>query len=101
MSFVSDSDERSWPTRPAECHVDPCVSWYCSTSTESVQPSFARWYRTEQPMTPPPMTTALARSGTTAASIPCARGLIWVVRACGDAPDQAIRPAPAQDIVVL
>ena len=43
ISLVSESDERSWPTSPAECHVEPCVSWYCSTSTESVQPSFARW----------------------------------------------------------
>jgi len=43
ISFVSESDERSWPTRPAECQVEPCVSWYCSTRTESVQPSFARW----------------------------------------------------------
>ncbi len=40
---VSEIDERSWPTRPAECHVDPCVSWNCSTRTESVHPSFDRW----------------------------------------------------------
>src|SRR5213083_1787554 len=50
---VSESEERSCPTSPAECHVEPCVSWYCSTSSESVHPSFARWYSTEQPMTPP------------------------------------------------
>jgi len=32
---------------------------------ESVQPSFARWYRHEQPKTPPPITTARDRSGIT------------------------------------
>ena len=40
---VSEIDERSWPTSPAECQVDPWVSWNCSTSTESVHPCFARW----------------------------------------------------------
>src|SRR3954465_3593783 len=64
MSFVSESDARSWPTSPAECQVEPCVSWYCSSSTESVQPSFARWFRTEHPPTPPPITTAPARPPT-------------------------------------
>ena len=40
---VSEIELRSWPTRPALCQVDPCVSWYCSTSTESRHPCFARW----------------------------------------------------------
>src|SRR6056297_765818 len=44
----------------AACHVDPLVSSSRSSRTTSVQPSFARWYKIEQPMTPPPMTTAWA-----------------------------------------
>ena len=42
---------------PAACHVDPHVSSSRSRSSASVQPNFARWYNTEQPTTPPPMTT--------------------------------------------
>src|SRR3954449_2941200 len=52
--------ERSWPTRPAECQVEPCVRPYCSTSTTSLQPSWAGWKRPLQPPTPPPITTARA-----------------------------------------
>jgi hypothetical protein len=32
--------ERSWPTRPAACHVAPSVSWCCSSSTTSDSPIF-------------------------------------------------------------
>jgi hypothetical protein len=41
--FVSETDERSWPTSPAEWNVEPLVSWLRSTSTTSRQPSSARW----------------------------------------------------------
>ena len=40
--------------------VGPAVSSLRSTSTRSVQPSSVRWYRTEAPTTPPPMTTTCA-----------------------------------------
>ncbi len=40
---VSDTDERSWPTNPAECQVEPYVRSNCSTSTTSCTPSLARW----------------------------------------------------------
>ena len=42
---------------PAECQVEPAVYSARSRSTTSVQPSLVRWYRTEAPTTPPPMTT--------------------------------------------
>ena len=41
--FVSDTDERSWPTSPAEWKVDPLVSSRRSSSTTSSKPSSARW----------------------------------------------------------
>src|ERR1700678_553592 len=45
---------------PAACQVEPEVSSSRSTRTMSVQPSFAKGYRTEQPTTPPPTTTTRA-----------------------------------------
>src|SRR3984885_8673743 len=45
---------------PAACQVEPAVSSLRSTGTTSVQPSSVRWYRTEAPTTPPPMTTTCA-----------------------------------------
>src|SRR5207302_8346818 len=74
---VSEIDERSCPTSPAECQVEPWVSWYCSSSTESVHPSFARWYRVEQPITPPPITTARARPGSTGPITPPPPDSVW------------------------
>ena len=44
----------------AACRVLPEVSSDRSSGTTSVQPSFVRWYKIEQPMTPLPMTTAWA-----------------------------------------
>src|SRR5271165_4374809 len=55
------SEDRSWPTRPAEWNVEPLVSWSRSTSTASLQPSRASQYKMEQPPTPPPTTTTCAR----------------------------------------
>src|SRR6476660_8709228 len=48
---------------PAACQVVPAVSWWRSSRTTSDTPSLARWYATDVPMTPPPMTTTLARLG--------------------------------------
>ncbi len=45
---------------PAACQVDPEVSSLFSSSSTSVQPIRARWYRVLAPTTPPPMITALA-----------------------------------------
>src|SRR6185312_2575393 len=42
---------------PAACQVEPEVNSSRSISTTSVQPCRARWNSTEQPTTPPPMTT--------------------------------------------
>lgn len=39
---VSESDPNV-TMRPAACHVVPDVIWSRSSSTTSVQPSFARW----------------------------------------------------------
>src|SRR5258707_1372854 len=64
MSRVMLSCARSWPTRPAACHVVPQDSWPCSSNTMSFQPAFARWYATLQPMMRPPMITTRAWVGT-------------------------------------
>ena len=40
---VSETDERSWPTSPAEWNVEPLVSSARSSSTTSRQPASARW----------------------------------------------------------
>ena len=61
-SASAASEPRSWPTSPAEWNVEPLVRSARSTSTTSSQPSRASQYRIEQPPTPPPMTTARARS---------------------------------------
>jgi hypothetical protein len=45
---------------PAACHDEPLVNSDLSTRIISFQPAFARWYKTEHPTTPPPITTALA-----------------------------------------
>src|SRR3990172_3311368 len=55
--------ERSWPTRPAECHVEPQVSSPRSRRTTSVQPILVRWYPMLHPPTPPPMMTTCACVG--------------------------------------
>ncbi len=47
---------------PAACQVVPDVSRSRSTSSTS-SPRCARWYATEVPITPPPMTTTRARDG--------------------------------------
>src|SRR4051812_34642264 len=60
---VSGTDERSWPTRPAEWNVEPEVSSSRSTRSTSGSPSRARWKAIDVPPTPPPMTTTRARSG--------------------------------------
>ena len=41
--FVSETELRSWPTRPAEWNVEPLVSCARSSRTTSRQPSSARW----------------------------------------------------------
>src|SRR5512134_3455825 len=55
--------ERSWPTSPAECQVEPQVSSPRSRTTTSFQPIFVRWYAMLQPPTPPPMMTTRACVG--------------------------------------
>src|SRR5438552_2925406 len=59
MLFVA----RRRPTSPAACHVVPPASWFCSSSTTSFQPSFARWYATLQPTIPPPTMRTLLSVG--------------------------------------
>ena len=48
------------PIRPAACQVEPEVSSPFSTSTESVQPSLTKWYKSPTPIAPPPITNTLA-----------------------------------------
>ena len=60
---VRFTDERSWPTSPAEWKVDPEVSWFRSRTTTSSQPSSARWYAIDVPPTPPPTITHRAAPG--------------------------------------
>src|SRR4051794_36002633 len=60
---VSETDDRSWPTRPAEWNVEPLVSSRRSSRTTSRQPSSARWNAMDVPATPPPMITHRARGG--------------------------------------
>ncbi len=43
ITFVSDTEERSWPTSPAEWNVDPLVSSLRSSRTTSLKPTSARW----------------------------------------------------------
>ena len=45
---------------PAACQVEPDVSSDFSTRTTSDHPALVRWYSTEQPTTPPPITTTCA-----------------------------------------
>src|SRR3954452_23008077 len=52
--------ERSWPTKPAECHVVPSVRSCCSSTTTSRQPRRPRWYAMLAPPTPPPTITQRA-----------------------------------------
>ena len=63
-NFVMLAVARSCAINPAACQVVPDVSFFRSSRTTSVQPSFARWYATEHPTMPPPIITALADSGT-------------------------------------
>lgn len=67
-SWVMLALVRSWPTKPAAWKVLPEVSLCFSSSTVSVQPSFARWYAVEQPTMPPPMTTVRAAVGSAVGS---------------------------------
>jgi len=55
---------------PAACQVVPEVSRSRSSRTTSGQPIAARWYATEQPITPPPTTTTLARCGSSLCVMP-------------------------------
>src|SRR5438445_8444463 len=64
---VSETLERSWPTRPAEWNVEPLVSSLRSSRTTSCSPRPARWCAIEAPPTPPPMMTTRARSGSSRA----------------------------------
>ena len=41
--FISDQDDEKVGTLPAACQVEPEVSSFFSSSTQSVQPAFARW----------------------------------------------------------
>src|ERR1700751_3984556 len=59
-SFATLGSPLSVCMPPAACQVEPAVSSLRSTSTTSVQPISVRWYRTEAPTTPPPMTTTCA-----------------------------------------
>src|ERR1700733_7308956 len=59
-SFATFGSPLSVCIPPAACQVEPAVSSLRSTRTTSVQPSSVRWYRTEAPTTPPPMTTTCA-----------------------------------------
>src|SRR5437899_1352754 len=62
MRRVSATDERSWPTRPAEWKVEPLVSSARSTSPTSCHPLWGKWEGVPPPPTPPPITTARACS---------------------------------------
>src|ERR1700733_1648919 len=59
-SFATFGSPLSVCIPPAACQVEPAVSSLRSTSTTSVQPSSVRWYKTEAPTTPPPITTTCA-----------------------------------------
>ena len=59
---VSDSEPKVTMS-PAACHVVPDVSWSRSSSTTSFTPLCARWYATDVPMIPPPITTTRASDG--------------------------------------
>src|SRR2546425_13022025 len=54
---------RRRPTKPAACHDVPPPSWPCSNKMTSFHPSFARWYATLVPMTPPPTMMTFASLG--------------------------------------
>ena len=41
--FITDHEAEKVGQFPAACHVDPEVSSFFSSSTQSVQPAFARW----------------------------------------------------------
>ena len=41
--FISDQDDEKVGTLPAACHVEPEVSSFFSSNTQSVQPALARW----------------------------------------------------------
>ena len=44
---------------PAACHDEPEVNSDLSINRTSFHPAFAKWYKTEHPTTPPPITIAL------------------------------------------
>src|SRR4029077_5911840 len=76
--------------RPAACQVVPEVSRSRSSSTMSCQPMSARWYATEVPMMPPPMTTTRARAGRAAPV-----GLAAVTSAASPGSSGSLAPAVA------
>jgi len=66
MAVDDDDVDPKVLMRPAACHVVPLVRACFSSRRTSGTPSFARWYATEAPMMPPPITTTLASLGTVA-----------------------------------
>jgi hypothetical protein len=48
---------------PAACQVDPAVSSFFSSKTQSLQPALAKWYNVDTPTTPPPIITTRAVVG--------------------------------------
>ena len=63
---------------PAACHVEPAVSSFFSSRTQSDHPIFARWYRVDTPKTPPPIITTRAVVGEISHVL--GLSLVWDVR---------------------
>ena len=61
--FVSETDERSWPTSPAEWNVEPLVSWRGRAARRRASRARRGGRRSTCPPTPPPMITQRALAG--------------------------------------